>query len=185
MKRRTAVANGVGDRVINLRVSLSDAMMPGRGRCGEGGTENNRNGKRNFCLAHHFKSPVELATRPEIGWRYRLEPATRCNTPARVRLVAEPSGVIPRCHNERHEAVDFGHSSLASPRRQCGDRGGCRQAETTTTTFQLSGQTDRQWSARFLSLRCRRRATYGVWPFFLTHSIASRCVLNVASTWSA
>jgi hypothetical protein len=52
--RWTAATNGVGDHVINRRINVGGAMMLGRGRCREGGDENNCGGKRNFCLAQHF-----------------------------------------------------------------------------------------------------------------------------------
>jgi len=32
-------------------MDMGDAMMLGGGQCREGGAENNRSGKRNFCLA--------------------------------------------------------------------------------------------------------------------------------------
>jgi len=34
-------------------MDMGDAMMLGGGQCREGGAENNRSGKRNFCLAWH------------------------------------------------------------------------------------------------------------------------------------
>jgi hypothetical protein len=55
MCRRTGTTYGVGDHVINLGATVRDPMMLGRGRCREGGAENNRSGKRNFCLAQHFR----------------------------------------------------------------------------------------------------------------------------------
>jgi hypothetical protein len=36
-------------------MNMGDAMMLGRGRNREAGAENNRNAKRNFCLAGHFR----------------------------------------------------------------------------------------------------------------------------------
>jgi hypothetical protein len=44
------------------------------------------------------------------------------------------------------------------------------------------GYAARQWSGFFLSFRCRTRATRGWCLCVFAHSIASRCVLNVAST---
>jgi hypothetical protein len=63
MCRRTAATSGVGDHVISRRMNLRDAMMLGRGRCREGSAENNRSGKRNFCLVDHFRiSRLSFAT---------------------------------------------------------------------------------------------------------------------------
>jgi hypothetical protein len=52
MNRRTAAA-GVGEHVVKRR-GMGRAIMPGHGRCRERACENNRSGKRNFCLAEHF-----------------------------------------------------------------------------------------------------------------------------------
>jgi hypothetical protein len=52
--RRTGTTNADGNHVINRRMNTGDAMMLGRGRCREGGAQNNCGGKRNFYLAQHF-----------------------------------------------------------------------------------------------------------------------------------
>jgi hypothetical protein len=50
-------------------MNTADAMMFGRGRRRESGTENNRDGKRSFYLAEHFHiSGLSFATSAEIGW---------------------------------------------------------------------------------------------------------------------
>jgi hypothetical protein len=54
MSRRTAAPAAPGDHVIKRRTGLAGAVMLGRGRCRKGGAENNRGGKRDFCLAEHF-----------------------------------------------------------------------------------------------------------------------------------
>ena len=55
MRRRTAATAAPGRHVVKRRMSVGDAMMLGRGRCREGGTENNRSGKRQFCRPEHFR----------------------------------------------------------------------------------------------------------------------------------
>ena len=60
---------------------MADPKMLG-GRCREGGAENNRSEKRNFCLAEHFSFlPVELLRpNPKLvggGWATLHETANR------------------------------------------------------------------------------------------------------------
>ena len=52
MNRRTIATIVVGDHIIHLRTSISDAMMMfGCGPCWECGAKNNCSRKRNFCFA--------------------------------------------------------------------------------------------------------------------------------------
>lgn len=63
-----------GVHVINRQMSKGDAMMLGRGRCREGGAEDNRSGKRNFCLAEHFSYlPIEFCNLAVAGQQDETE----------------------------------------------------------------------------------------------------------------
>jgi hypothetical protein len=60
-------AGGTGEHVIDPRLKMGDAMKPGRGRRRDSGAENDRGGKRDFCLAEHFRiSRLSFATNPKL-----------------------------------------------------------------------------------------------------------------------
>ena len=59
MNRRTIATIVVGDHIIHLRTSISDAMMMfGCGPCWECGAKNDCGRKRNFVLLNTFISPA-------------------------------------------------------------------------------------------------------------------------------
>jgi hypothetical protein len=74
--RRTA---GVGDHIINRRMSVGDAMLVlDRGQCREGGAENNCSGKRSyFYPAEHFLSPPRATGDWGTVLRHRQRSSTR------------------------------------------------------------------------------------------------------------
>lgn len=111
MDRRTAATNGLRDHVINLRINAGDAMMLGGGRCREGGADNDRNGKRNFYLAEHFRiSRLSFATQPEIVWP---QPANTGRDRKTASVVPMSSKVdVPR------QPLDFGPAPETVRRRQ-------------------------------------------------------------------
>jgi hypothetical protein len=47
---------------MDRRLTMGDAMMLGRGRCGQRTAKNNCSGKRNFYLARHFQVSWALSS---------------------------------------------------------------------------------------------------------------------------
>jgi hypothetical protein len=51
----TRITSGDGaPRIIGRRIGIAGATMRGRGRCGDGGAENDCGGERDCCPARHF-----------------------------------------------------------------------------------------------------------------------------------
>jgi|GEM_PF-3681277 len=112
----TRITGGDGaPRIIGRRIGMAGAMMHGRGRCRDGGAENDCGGQRDCCPARHFRiSGVSRRGWRPTGWRPRPRQDMGMGTDDAQRVRMGRARRSPS--NSREQDVDFARAQSILPR---------------------------------------------------------------------